>query len=514
MKKPTILRQAIRLVVISFLAALFFACPAQADKQQDVGNDSERVLVNGKPFFIKAVAYSPSYPGKKGVEEIPDKIFKNDFHAIKEAGFNTLRTYDPLSPQLLDLAENEGLMVIQAVARIDGRTDFSSESELVRLKEEAVRIVRRDKGRKCILMWSLWNDAPFHWDKEGNVVPRYGFSKCNNFLITIYDAIKAEDSAHPVTGSNTLNAPGYQLGLDFIDIIGVNVYLGVTDWSSGAFDATKGAETVRRLQRIAKDYAKPVYVSEMGLSSFSVSATQTEAIPAQVALVGENLAGFTVFQWQDEWGKAGSVDRQADDIEAHWGLVDAHRKPKEVLGQLSALLKEIDTRSYGYAGIRPMTADAAIKSPGRKLFTLDDFEYADDKEAVDVFKNNWNSRVNVALTTDRDDRACGKNSLKVVFSAQDTGAWAQWHRYFKSPVDLSAAKRVFFKMKNQGPSLNMSLLLIDNDGERYAGKPVLDPTPLSVQVLKTVLGCFGCCFYPATALQKPQVSCRPVNHEA
>jgi hypothetical protein len=460
---------------LTLISAFCIPPPCYA-ADETIGWTADRLTLDGRPFFIKAVSYSVSYPGKKVFSEISFSVFEADFRKIKESGFNTIRTYESLPEPLLDLAEKEGLKVIEGVVRIDGQTNFSSAAELEKISTEAARIVRRDKARRCILMWSAWNDAPFHWDKEGNIIPRYGFRQSGDFLRKIYERIKAEDPSRPVTASNALNAPGYQLGLDFIDVIGINVYIGVSDWSSGAFDRELGITTVRRLQRLSKDYGKPVYVSEMGLSSFCAASSQKDVLPEQIAIVGEKLAGFTLFQWQDEWTKTGDADRQSSDIEAHWGLVDAHRKPKEGLVPLSGILKEIDDASYGYAGTLPAVVDTAQNTAPletNRLALIEDFEYESNRDLLHAFKSNWKSRAQAALTVDEKDSASGACSLKITFSPQDTGAWALWHRYFEATLDLSKAKTLSFRMKSDGPPLNVSLMLIDKDGERYRGTPVL-----------------------------------------
>lgn len=274
-----------------------------------------------KPFFIKGIAYSPAYPKIAKFEDIPISILEDDFKKMKEAGVNTIRTYRPLPPKLLDLADKYGIMVIQTVAWPDDGTDYNSKEELERLKSKAIEIVKRDKDRPCILMWSLWNDAPFQFGtKGGNVIPRYSFNQVDTFLKEIYLAVKSVDDKHPITASNVLNSISYQLGFDFLDVIGINIYIGISDWFDGNFDLELAEQAIKRLQRISLDYNKPVFISEAGYSSFCKGYSQAKALDAQIKLAYEHTAGIIIFQWADEWDKAGNAEALDSNIEEHWGI--------------------------------------------------------------------------------------------------------------------------------------------------------------------------------------------------
>jgi beta-galactosidase/beta-glucuronidase len=131
---------------------------------------------------------------------------------MKAAGINTIRTYEPFPDALLDLAEKYDLKIIEQVVYPSAYTDYSSDIELKAMKRMATEAVKKHRNRKCILMWSIWNDAPFCYDEPGNPVPRYGFEKVNNFMKEIYLAVKAADKSRPVTAANILKVRRYDLG--------------------------------------------------------------------------------------------------------------------------------------------------------------------------------------------------------------------------------------------------------------------------------------------------------------
>jgi exo-beta-1,3-glucanase (GH17 family) len=292
--------------------------------------DEENILVNGKPFFIKGIAYGISYPGypegTAGFEQIPFEVFEKDFKMMKEAGINTIRTYEPLPDKLLDLAEKYGLFVIETVVYPTGYTDYTHAGQLITLKETAINNVLKHKDRPSILMWSIWNDAPFEWGAAGNIVKRYGKRQVNDFLKEIYDAVKTVDKRHPVTAANILKVKGYDVGFDFLDVIGVNAYIGGHGYS---WRGKKAAETnVREILELSKKYKKPVFITETGFSTFIKKDTQNNALKIQLEALDRKTAGVVIFEWADEWWKAGNPDTQDEHIEEHWGILTAERKVK------------------------------------------------------------------------------------------------------------------------------------------------------------------------------------------
>lgn len=309
---------------------------------------NDRLYINGRLFFIKGVAYGIEYPGTNGgmdtFKHVPLSIFEKDFEAMKKAGINTIRTYEPLPDKLLDLAEKYGIMVIENICYPNDNTDFNSMVHLDILKEQIKKYVIRDKNRKCILMWSIWNDAPWAWGAAGNVVKRYGIIKVNNFLKELYNTVKKYDVSHPVTASNAVDLEGEQLGWDFLDVIGLNMYVGGFDW----FIQKDAESNMQKIKKIEEMYNKPVAILETGFSTFVKGQEQSDVLEKQIKILGTNVCGITIFQWADGWQKAGNKNKQDDNIEEHWGILDGYRNPKPGFSIVSKYFNEIPSESMGY----------------------------------------------------------------------------------------------------------------------------------------------------------------------
>lgn len=307
-----------------------------------------RLFVDGKPFYVKGVGYGIEYPGLNGgmkdFDKIPFSVFEKDFRMIREAGFNTLRTYEPLNRELLDLAAENGLKVIENICYPSGLTDYSSMLHLSVLLDKALETVYRHKDHEALLMWSLWNDAPWVWAVGGSPLSRYSFETVNGFLKNLCDEIRKADPNHPVTASNVLGFEGSRLGFDFLDVLGFNTYIGGMD----CYVQQDADSQLAKLTRIQKRHDKPVVILETGCSTFVERLDQGTVLKKQIETIGESLAGICIFQWADGWNKAGFPDRRDPHIEEHWGIVSGHREPKKGYAAISKIFGAVETESRGY----------------------------------------------------------------------------------------------------------------------------------------------------------------------
>lgn len=333
------------LACLLFIGMIPILFAQESSQKPRVRVKNRKIYVDGKEFFIKGAAYALNYPKVKHYSQIPKEVIEKDFQLMEEAGINTIRTYRLLPDFILDLSERHNIMVIENVVYPGDWTDFNSAIELERLKSIAVRNVERHKDRKCILAWDIWNDAPFTFGKQGDSIRRYGEEKVNAFFKEIYKAIKEVDPYHPITGSNlTYREESINLGAGFLDILAYNVYVGIYDWLDGKFSYENAKETAQKFKEISLKYNKPVIIAETGYSSCLEASTQGEAIQGQVKAVEDNLAGIIIFEWADEWDKAGDPSRQNNHIEEHWGIVDGYRKPKDGYYKLKELYPPINDK--------------------------------------------------------------------------------------------------------------------------------------------------------------------------
>lgn len=334
-----------------FIGLLLAGTMVFSEGGSDIRVKGKNIYVDGKKFYIKAVAYGYAYPGMNpdGTDAHADiALFEKDFQMIKEAGINTIRTYKPLPPKVLDLAEKYGLFVIEGVCHPYNATDFSSDSELDTLVNTAAAFIERDKSRKCILMWSLWNDAPWGWSGKDSAFKNHSFKTVDDFLCRLIRRVKEVDDTHPVTAANTFAEGAQDLGAESLDVLGMNCYLGLVTHGK-EFLKQDALEKITALRNLSKKYNKPVYISECGYSTFDVKNIEDQAkiIKKQLKAAKNKLAGITVFEWADEWWKAGQPTVHDNHIEEHWGICDGYRAPKPGYYAVMEEFSEVKDNSSG-----------------------------------------------------------------------------------------------------------------------------------------------------------------------
>lgn len=102
---------------------------------------NKQFYVDGEPFYVRAVGYSGLRPHQRpdaSYTSVNHTLIENDFARIRAAHFNTLRSFDALSREELEMAQKAGLMVLQGIW-MDRRFDFSDSHNL----EAAVAAVQR-----------------------------------------------------------------------------------------------------------------------------------------------------------------------------------------------------------------------------------------------------------------------------------------------------------------------------------------------------------------------------------
>jgi len=339
-----------------FISLFLFTAAATAFSENKVPVkvtwDERNIYVNGQLYYIKGVCYSLTYGSKYIYSEVPFSVWENDFRMIKEAGMNTIRTYAPLPSEILDLADQHGLKVIENICYPNEKIRYDSKADLEKLKRTALLYVERDMNHPAILMWSMWNDMPFKWSKKGSILKKYDKQTINSFLKEIYDAIKAKDKNHPVTGSNILEDEGMDIGFDFLDVISFNAFLGISDWFDGKFDLKLAKNQINKIERTASlEHKKPGLILESGYSTYCKRYSQGKVIETQIKVADSKVAGIVIFQWADGWEKAGNPLVQDDHIEEHWGIMDAYRNKKSGYRAASRIFGMVPTKSRGYRGI-------------------------------------------------------------------------------------------------------------------------------------------------------------------
>ena len=165
------------------------------------------LLINGKKTFIKGVCAHQDF-GITGLA-VPDNIAKYKMKLIKEMGANGYRTsHYQQTAAYLDACDELGLLVMD-----EARWFESTEESFKQLES----LVKRDRNRPSVIMWSTSNEEPYHTTDVG-----YRIHKA------VAAHIRKLDNTRLITAAED-KTPEKSTIYDECDIVGINYNLGIYD---------------------------------------------------------------------------------------------------------------------------------------------------------------------------------------------------------------------------------------------------------------------------------------------
>jgi len=308
------------------------------------------LMVDGKPFVIKAVTYAPTKVGESpdegtmsswmeqdtnlnGKADGPYDAFvdKNrnniqdadepaigDFRLMKEMGVNAIRLYhhpNKIDKKILrELYKNYGIMVIMgdflgkyalgSGAQWNPGTDYNDQEHKKNMLDSVVKMVNEFKSEPYILFWLLGNENVYGYACNADKYPDAFFKFANEAALKI----KSIDPEHPVALCNgdILHLDKFGQNAPDIDIFGANAYRG--NYGFGFF-----------WREVKEQADRPAFITEYGCPAYYEGKSAEYGESAQsdyhygswddiknnmaFAQGAGNAIGAVAFEWLDEWWK-------------------------------------------------------------------------------------------------------------------------------------------------------------------------------------------------------------------
>ncbi|XP_058802755.1 beta-glucuronidase-like [Phymastichus coffea] len=204
------------------------------------------LLINDKPTYLYGFGrHEDSAIRGRGLD-LP--TVARDYELLKWIGANAYRTsHYPYSDEVLDLADRLGFLVIDECPSVD--TENYSLALMRRHQDSLSELIRRDKNRPSVIMWSIANE------------PRTRYSEAGPYFKQIARHTKQVDPTRPITMA-IATKPDDDYAGNYIDIISFNRYHA---WYSnpGRID-TITKNVVTEAQKWHNKYNKPVIMTEYG----------------------------------------------------------------------------------------------------------------------------------------------------------------------------------------------------------------------------------------------------------
>ncbi len=168
---------------------------------------NQGLLLNGKQTFINGVCAHQDF-GLTGLA-VPDNIAKYKVSLIKEMGANGYRTsHYQQTESYMDAFDEMGFLVLNEARW------FESTKESF---EQIESLIKRDRNRPSVIMWSTSNEEPNHITDVGKRIHRSVAEHIRKFDYTRY-ITAAEDKT-----------PDKSTIYDYCDVIGINYNLNIYD---------------------------------------------------------------------------------------------------------------------------------------------------------------------------------------------------------------------------------------------------------------------------------------------
>jgi RHS repeat-associated protein len=282
-----------------------------------VATNGRQLMVNGAPFTVKGVVYSPVPIGIDPETTAPygdyftsdySDIFERDLPLLRDMGANTVRllVWDNTADHLdfLDEAYNGGVEPIYVIAGywINSVLDIdpdSADNVREQLKADFREMVAIHKNHPAILMWAIGNEL-----NAGNM---YGGKLDQLFSLINQMAIEAheEDGNHPVTTAlvdvdlvNIINT--YNPSVSALDIWGANIYRG-----SSFGTLFTDYEAVSQKPLVILEYGIDAYDNAHGneyeIIGTAEQANYADALWTEIDSNADICIGATITEYSDEW---------------------------------------------------------------------------------------------------------------------------------------------------------------------------------------------------------------------
>jgi beta-galactosidase len=170
--------------------------------------------LNGQPLKIKGTCNHQDHAGVGTA--IPDSLWDWRVRRLKALGSNAIRMSHNAPPtELLDACDRHGLLVMNENRQFNPSPDYMAQLEW---------LVRRDRNRPSVFMWSVFNEEPMQGSPQGYEMVR-----------RMAATVKALDDSRPVTAAMNDGMFTPVNVSQAVDVVGFNYQIPQYDKYHAAF---------------------------------------------------------------------------------------------------------------------------------------------------------------------------------------------------------------------------------------------------------------------------------------
>ncbi len=263
------------------------------NKKLEVDYDGDGIY---EPYYVKGAAYSITPIGDKPITSTLQDL---SIIYLKQMNANTIRTYGIPSKTILTKMAAQNIRVISGFW-VNTDLNLSLASVRQQVKDDFAKMVVDLKDNPGVLMWNLGNEQNY---QNGN--NSYWYTLCQELAVVAYEV--EGEKYHPVCINNgniynigDVSKNADDASLTYIDLWATNIYeLNLTP----------------QFQTYKSKSNKPLVITEFGIDALDDRIKQeyetTQAVVdsmnwSQILTASDVVIGGTVFEYTDEWWKAGN----------------------------------------------------------------------------------------------------------------------------------------------------------------------------------------------------------------
>lgn len=307
-----------------------------------IATRGREILLNGKPVFLRGISLHEEAFGADGARAVSQAEARALLAQAKALGCNFVRlAHYPHADHVARLADEMGLMLWAEIPVYWEEIDYTSPRTLALARQMMGELVRRDRSRASVVMWSVANETP---QSDARL----------RFLETVIADVRALDPSRLVTAALNKNVDvgGVRDGESVIevrdplgaslDVVAINQYEG---WYGTRTPAEIGEVSFRNT------YDKPLMFSEFGADAlygqrgpkderwsedyqawlYEETLKVVERTPGCVGLAPWVLKDFrSPRRWhgrfQDMWNRKGLLSPEGRRKQAFFVLQDFYRR--------------------------------------------------------------------------------------------------------------------------------------------------------------------------------------------
>ncbi len=320
----------IRLILLSIFCQMTFIGSFSQSKTKLEIKDNWYYL-NGEKFFIKAIGYEiGARPGQhpyKGAKVEDLDLLKFDLKAIKEGGYNTIRTWSQFSETQLKLVQLSGLKLIMGL-EINPEKDYGDPIFIKQCEEDVAKVMSYTRKYDCIISYLVINEP------QTDHIYKVTGKAFVDLMKNLTEIIHKDHPGIPVTLSANAMISDY-MDESYFDVFAYNCYdhgeaqtatMGFKDYIKGLCNLNGNTKPF-----ITTEFGYSVSHKGYGRYGGNTLTQQADGLISNYRdLIDAGAVGMCPFYYADGWWK-GDDDHyhnpdQPEEWFGFWGYSDVNDK--------------------------------------------------------------------------------------------------------------------------------------------------------------------------------------------